>query len=276
MSYERPLHKFEPQFRTMRNLIDLCDQAGSASSRMITFQLVSSIAVVGHHPFLTGQPLVPEQQVRLESVLPMGYGEAKYVCETLLDTTLGRYTSHFRTMSVRLGQVAGSSTSGYWNTQEHLSFLVKSSQTLRCLPDFDGILSWTPVDQVAGILSDLLLQSASIPHSIYHIDNPVRQAWRDMVRTWATALDISQKSIVPYSEWALRVRRYSGSVERDNPAHKLIDFLDKNFLRMSCGGLLLDTTHTTEHSPTLAAVGPVDETCALGYIAYWKDVDFLS
>ncbi|KAK4555343.1 hypothetical protein LTR86_007640 [Recurvomyces mirabilis] len=276
MSYERPLHKFEPQFFTMRNLIDLCNDAGAASSRVITFQFISSIAVVGHHPFLTGQSLVPEQQVQIESVLPMGYGDAKYVCETLLDTTLGRHQSHFRAMSVRLGQVAGSSTSGYWNTQEHLSFLVKSSHTLRCLPDFDGVLSWTPVDQVAGTLSDLILQNVSTPYQIYHIDNPVRQPWRDMVSIWASALDISQDNIVSYSEWASRVRHFSGPVKQDNPAHKLIDFLDQNFFRMSCGGLLLDTTHAREHSPTLAAVESVNEKCALGYIAFWRDVGFLS
>ena len=185
-------------------------------------------------------------------------------------------------MCVRLGQVAGSSKTGYWNSLEHLSFLVKSSQTLRALPDFSGQLSWTPVDVVASTLAELALGSvsgspaASPPYPIYHIDNPVRQPWQDMVSVLARALDIPLANVLPFTEWVRRVRRFPGSVEKDNPAFKLIDFLDENFLRMSCGGLLLDTAHTRQHSPTLAALGPVSDEMAEGYVRYWKRTGFLA
>ena len=276
MSGNRPIHRFEAQFQVMRNLIDLCWEAAVAKLRRISFLFISSIAVVGHQPLWSGDPLVPEERVSIESVLPNGYGDAKYACERMLAATLGQDTQHFRTMSVRLGQVAGSSKTGYWNTLEHLSFLVKSSQTLRALPDFDGQLSWTPVDLVAASLSDLLFQSTSIPDPVYHIDNPVRQPWRSMISLWATALDVPQCNIIPFDEWVRRVRHFPGSVEKDNPAYKLVDFLDSNFLRMSCGGLLLDTTRAKAHSSTLAAVGPVSDEVALEYIQYWKKVGFLS
>ena len=276
MSGNRPLKRFEPQFQTMRNLIDLCHGARAATSRVVSFQFISSIAVVGHHPLLTGQPIVPEEHVQIASVLPNGYGDAKLVCERMLATTLAKQPKDFRTMSVRLGQVAGNSKTGYWNTQEHLSFLIKSSQTLRCLPDFEGPLSWTPVDLVAGALSDLLLQTASTPYPIYNIDNPVRQPWEDMIRLWASALNIPHKNIIPYPEWVARVRHFPGSVEKDNPAYKLIDFLDDNFRRMSCGGLLLATDHAEEHSPTLVSVGPVSAQSALGFINFWRETGFLS
>ncbi len=276
MSGNRPIHRFEAQFQGMRNLINLCHEANAATSRIISFQFISSIAVVGHQPLWSGNSLVREERVSIESVLPNGYGYAKYVCERMLDATLAQHAQHFRAMSVRLGQVAGNSKTGYWNTQEHLSFLVKSSQTLRALPDFDNQLSWTPVDLVAATLSDLLFQTSGPPDPIYHIDNPVRQPWRSMIPIWAAALDIPQSNIVPFDEWVRRVRHFPGSVEKDNPAHKLVEFLDNNFLRMSCGGLLLDTTRARAHSPTLAAVGPVSDKVALGYIQYWKEIDFLS
>lgn len=276
MSGNRPIYRFEAQFQVMRNLIDLCYEANAATSRIISFQFISSIAVVGHQPLWSGNALVPEERVSIESVLPNGYGDAKYACERMLDATLHQHARHFRAMSVRLGQVAGSSKTGYWNTQEHLSFLVKSSQTLRALPNFDNQLSWTPVDLVAATLSDLLFRSSGHPDPIYHIDNPVRQPWRSMIPVWAAALDIPQSNIISFDEWVRRVRHFPGSVEKDNPAYKLVEFLDSNFLRMSCGGLLLDTTRAKAHSSTLAAAGPVSDEVALGYIQYWKKVGFLS
>ena len=276
MSGNRPVHRFEAQFEVMRNLINLCHEANAATSRMVSFQFISSIAVVGHQPLWSGDPLVREEPVDIESVLPNGYGDAKFACERILDATLGQHTRHFRAMSVRLGQVAGNSKTGYWNTQEHLSFLVKSCQTLRALPAFENQLSWTPVDLVAATLSDLLFQSDAFPSPIYHIDNPMRQPWRSMILVWAAALGIPHSHIIPFHEWVRRVRHFPGSVEKDNPAFKLVEFLDGNFLRMSCGGLLLDTTRAEAHSSTLASVGPVSDEIALGYIQYWKKVGFLS
>lgn len=281
MSGVRPIRGFEAQFAVMRNLIDLVRDA-ACISQPITFQFISSIAVVGHYPLWSGEVHVPEERVGIESILPNGYGEAKYVCERMLDATLHKHPSNFRAMCVRLGQVAGSSKTGYWNSLEHLSFLVKSSQTLHALPDFSGQLSWTSVDVVASTLAELVLGSvsdfpaASTPYPIYHIDNPTRQPWQDMVRVLARALDIPLANVLPFVEWVRRVRHFPGSVEKDNPAFKLIDFLDENFLRMFCGGLLLDTVHARQHSPTLAALGPVSDETAEGYIQYWKRTGFLS
>lgn len=281
MSGVRTVRRFEAQFAVMRNLIDLARDA-ACMSRTIAFQFISSIAVVGHYPLRSGEVRVPEERVGIESILPNGYGDAKYVCERMLDATLHRSPSHFRAMCVRLGQVAGSSKTGYWNALEHLSFLIKSSQTLRALPDFNGQLSWTPVDAVASILAELALDTgpytsaAGTTYPIYHIDNPVRQPWKDMIPVLAHALGIPLAHVVPFNEWVRRVRHFPGSVDKDNPAYKLIDFLDENFLRMSCGGLLLDTSHARQHSPTLAAQGPVSEETAEGYIRYWKRTGFLS
>lgn len=276
MSGKRPLKGFELQFQVMRNLIDfvrdIACKRGDGSK--VSLQFISSIATVGHYPLWTGKINVPEERMTIESVLPNGYGDAKFVCERMLDETLHKYPDRFRVMAVRLGQVAGSKTSGYWNPAEHLSFLIKSSQTLKALPDFNGLLSWTPVNDVAATLGDLLLSDNS-PCPIYHIDNPVRQPWGDMIPVLADALDIPRNNVIPFGEWVKRVRNFPGSVELDNPAAKLIEFLDGNFIRMSCGGLLLDTTKSRKHSKTLANVGPVGEDTARNYVQAWKEMGFL-
>ena len=276
MSGKRPVKGFELQFQVFRNLIEFARNLACRRTMgsKVSFQFISSIATVGHYPLWSGNVNVPEERMTIESILPNGYGDAKFVCEKMLDETLHKYPNSFRAMTVRLGQVAGSKTSGYWNPAEHLSFLIKSSQTLKALPDFDGLLSWTPVNDVAATLADLLLAD-DLPYPIYHIDNPVRQPWRDMTAILADALDIPHENLIPFDEWVKRVRNFPGSVELDNPAAKLIEFLDGNFARMSCGGLLLDTANSRERSKTMANVGPVSEEVTKRYVAAWKDMGFL-
>jgi thioester reductase-like protein len=280
MSGKRPLKGFESQFAVMRNLVDLaanmsaCQSAGPGFK--VSFQFVSSIATVGHYPLIANHDVhVPEEHTCVEAVLPNGYGDAKFVCESILDKTLHQYRDRFRAMSVRLGQVAGSSSTGYWNNMEHFSFMVKSAQTLRSLPELDGPLSWTPVDQVAGTLADLVLYNKGNSYPVYHIDNSIRQPWKEMTAILAEALDVPKQGIIPFEDWIRRVRAFPGAVQWDNPAAMLIDFLEHDFQRMSCGGVLLATDKAREHSPTLRTVGPVSANVARKYVQSWKEKGFL-
>ncbi|KAI0010253.1 hypothetical protein F4779DRAFT_616829 [Xylariaceae sp. FL0662B] len=282
MNAKWPLRNFEPQFHIMRNLLTLAREISSrrvaSADARVTFQFISSIATVGHRPLWSGEAVVPEERMTIASVLPTGYGDAKYACERMLDATLHRHPGRFRAMVVRPGQIAGSSTSGYWNPMEHLSFLVKSSQTLGALPAFDGLLSWTPVDVVARTIADLADARTSC-YPVYHVDNPIRQPWRDMIPVLADALDLPVNTgVIPFRDWVRRVRdrpRRVDGPEGENPAFLLIDFLDDNFLRMSCGGLLLDTKKAREHSRTLADTGPVGDEVARLFVQSWKDMGFL-
>lgn len=286
MSGTRPVGAFEPQLRAMRNLVDLAREMAMASSRdaahphsaRVGFQFVSSIGVVGCHS--GDEPRVPEGRVPLSATLPSGYAEAKWVCERMLDETLHRYPGLFRPMAVRPGQIAGSSTSGFWNPVEHFAFLVKSAQALRAWPDLDGILQWIPVDRCAGVIADLLKIGfpTHVPddYPVYHIDNPVGQQWKAMSPVLAAALDIPPHDIIPFKSWIRQVRRSPLLPETENPAARLVDFLDSHFERMSCGGLVLDTTRAKEHSETMANEGPVSAELARLYVAAWKKMGFLN
>jgi len=135
-------------------------------------------------------------------------------------------------------------------------------------------LSWCPVNDVAAILSDLLI-SENTRHFIYHIENPARQAWPAMITTLADALDVPIANIVPFHEWIRPVRQFPGSLDTDNPAGRLADFLEENYIRMSCGGLILDTSNTREYSITLRHQKPVSEDLVRKYIRKWKEMGFL-
>lgn len=128
---------------------------------------------------------------------------------------------------------------------------------------------------MAAALSELLLLPTR-PQPIYHIDNPVQQPWSEMVQMLATALDIPQSNIIPFDDWVTRVRRSPLAPETDNPAARLIDFLEFHFRRMSCGGLLLDLSKACMDSPALAAVGPVGEDVVRKYVSSWKAMGFLA
>ncbi len=271
MSVKRPLAGFEPQFAVMRNLIDLASAiaAKRAEGFRVGFQLVSSISVVGNY----NGSRVPEDRVNIDALLPVGYAEAKWGCERMLDETLHKYPQHFRAMTVRLGQIAGSKVSGYWNPMEHFGFLIKSSQTLNALPDVDGTAYWTPVNDIAGTLADLNLADHRSPcYPFYHIENPVGQPWKELNVILADALKIPRQNLIPLEEWTQRVRV---APQRNNPASALVDFLDTNYLRMSCGGLVLDPKNAIEHSSTLAAVGPLSKEVVRRYIYVWKEIGFL-
>jgi len=127
---------------------------------------------------------------------------------------------------------------------------------------------------MAAALSELLLSEVT-PYPIYHIDNPVQQLWREMIIILANALNVPTENIIPFRDWVSKVRRSPLSIETDNPAGKLIDFLDDHFIRMSCGGLILDTKKSCEHSESLAAVGPVSAEVAKKYVRTWEDMGFL-
>ena len=277
MSGKLPLKGFSLQFQYMRNLIDLARDIAvrQVSGSKVGFQLVSSIATVGYYPLWTGKAHIPEKSTSVEAVLPNGYGEAKFVCERMLGETLHNYPALFRPQTVRLGQVAGSRSSGYWNHMEHFSFIVKSAQTLKALPDLDGLLSWTTVNDVAATMSDLLLSNTP-SYPFYHIDNPVRQPWKEMIPILADALEVPHERIIPFAEWLRRVKVFPGLVEWENPAAKLVEFLNDDFVRMSCGGVLMETAKTWEHSQSFRGVGPVEPDVVRQYVRAWKKAGFLS
>lgn len=147
---------------------------------------------------------------------------------------------------------------------------------LNAIPDLHGLLSWTPVDDVAATIADLI-GIDECPYAIYNIDNPVRQQWVDMIPVLADALSIPRANIVPFDDWVALVRQCEADGQNTiNPASMLIDFLEHNFQRMSCGGLLLDTTNTQQHSESLRNVRPVSEEVTRRFVQAWKDMRFLS
>ncbi|KAK0762039.1 hypothetical protein N5P37_004839 [Trichoderma harzianum] len=275
MSLTRTTKAYEPQFQVMRNLIDLARDCVNLrpDSFQFSFQFISSIGAVGYYPLWTGQFLAPELPTTADTALPVGYADAKIVCERMLEETLRLYPNKFRAMAVRIAQITGSRTNGYWNPVEHFSFFVKSAQFLRSLPDLKGTLSWSPVNDVADSLLDILTSNMD-PYPIYHIENPARQPWPEMITLLSSELGVPSDRIVPYEQWLKEVKSCDASTT-ENPAKQLMSFWETHFLRMSTGPLILDTKHSREHSKTMRESGPVESELVKRYIQRWKQSGFL-
>jgi hypothetical protein len=98
-----------------------------------------------------------------------------------------------------------------------------------------------------------------------------------MITVLSDALNIPQANVIPYGQWLQQVRQCPPDLAAsENPAARLLGFFETEFLRMSCGGMILDTTHSREHSATLKGLGAIDRELVMKYIQAWKDSGFLS
>lgn len=127
---------------------------------------------------------------------------------------------------------------------------------------------------MAATLGELLL-NPTLAYPIYHIENPKRQSWRDMIAVFADLLHLPRGKIIPFDEWIRRVRDSSSVSVSENPAIMLSDFFDTDFMRMSSGGVIMNTDHSVEHSATLRDMRPVSRDIVAKYVQRWRDDGFL-
>ena len=74
---------------------------------------------------------VKEEPVHPSVASGMGYSESKWVAECILDFASKK--TPLQPISIRVGQLTGHA-SGVWSQAEWFPLLVRTSQSLRCLP----------------------------------------------------------------------------------------------------------------------------------------------
>lgn len=290
MDFNRSLESFEPHFQATRNLVSLSLAANAADRRNVPRILfTSSVAVVGRYPALHGAGMIPETVMPDPDVTDhFGYPEAKWVCEQMLTEAQRVYSGRIETIIVRVGQLTGSESSGAWSPKEHFPSILKSAQTIGSLPAVQGVgpsppslplyistlltrkqtLSWIPVDRAAKVIVELLLQPAAA-EPVYHLENPVRQPWADVLSLLSNALGLA--AVIPYEQWLDQVRALD-----DDAAGRLVKFLEEEFVSMASGTVVLDTKNARAASKTLAACGGIGESHVQLYVKYWRSVGHLA
>jgi thioester reductase-like protein len=277
MDFNRLLPSFEAQFQGLRNLLGLCRDVHTCRPLVRPkFVFVSSIAVVGKYPEVHGERIVPEIIMSENDCTDdFGYAQAKLVCERIIERAALAYRSEFHANVVRVGQMTGAKMTGLWNVSEHFPALVKSSQLISSLPKLYGTLSWIPVDYAAQVLVELVFASSS-KQFIFHLENPIRQSWHEVLTTIASELKIAETSFLPYGEWLARVLAVPDDRIDKNPAKNLAVFFAKDFEHMASGEIVMDTGKAREVSGCLRGTNAIDKDLIAAYVARWHEAGFLN
>lgn len=141
LNFKWTLKSFQGQFTLVQNLTQLARDAHKINrSQRTRLVFLSSIAVVGRYQAITGTRLIPEVPIKdFRCTNPFGYGQAKLVCEKMLESAASSYPTEIETVSVRIGQMSAAQKTGFWSTAEHIPALVKTSQTIGCFPYLKGV-----------------------------------------------------------------------------------------------------------------------------------------
>ena len=140
MDFKMMLPSFKGQFETLRNLLDLAVDASKFAFKRPRLLFVSSVATVGRYKHVYGQNQIPEiPMVDEKCTNAFGYGEAKLVCERMIENARFTHGSLIDVSLVRLGQITGSRETGHWNSKEHIPAMIKSSQRISALPRMSGV-----------------------------------------------------------------------------------------------------------------------------------------
>ena len=144
MDFKLKIESLEPQIKTVRDLVELARLAHQKRPAMKPrLAIASSIATVGRYSELS--PLgavVPE--IPMEdpaATLPIGYAHAKWCCEKVVESAQQAIPHEIESMIVRIGQLSGSQSTGFWSHKEHLPALIKACQDIRAVPDLQGVSS---------------------------------------------------------------------------------------------------------------------------------------
>ncbi|GAP82675.2 putative L-aminoadipate-semialdehyde dehydrogenase large subunit [Rosellinia necatrix] len=277
MDFHRRLESFRPHIKLLQTLVGLAQQASTVRDAEDPIRLLfsSSIAVVRYYAEIAEKnksehfgTTVPEFAVQDPLVaVPMGYAEAKWVCEIYLDH-VAKHVPGVEPVVVRVGQLSGpEGTPGTWKTDEHMPTLIQASQKIGAFPDLEGAASWMPVDRAAHALNEILL-SEGATDSFLHLENPVRQPLRDVFTIMAHELRLSRPFVIPFDQWLERVTK-SGEIR------SLESFFKDHFHELAGGAVTLDTVKGRAMSKCLKGSGALEKELIIEYLQRWRHEGFL-
>ncbi|KAM4061584.1 male sterility protein [Hirsutella rhossiliensis] len=264
---------FEPHIRGVRRLVDFA----SAAAKRVSIIFISSVSTAAAW---TSPDPVPERSLDDMAMAEMGYGRSKMAGSMILDAAAAR--SGVPAASVRVGQVAGPrGLKGMWNKQEYLPSLIASSVYLGVLPDSlgsGGVVDWTPVEDIAGLVLDVsgvtVRQPISAISGYFHGVNPAKTTWGVLAPVLAQYYQGRIRKLVGMGEWvdALRASESASADVDKNPAIKLLDTYEAMYQASEAGQghVDFDMTRTVSHSPTAANLSAVTVDLVKNWCAQWN------
>ncbi|KAJ5718426.1 NRPS-like enzyme [Penicillium malachiteum] len=216
VNFNKTLESFEPQLIGVTNLLRLVEESPRAS-----FHFVSSVAADTYY----GEKMMDRKNDICEApkysgsqALPYGYAESKFVAEGLCELSVKHSGS--RVVIYRVGQLGGPSTmkGEMWNPRDWFPSLVRSSKTMKILPDSLGLISvdWLPIDTAAQVMAELIdghfekkkTKRAELAQ-YYEVYNSHATDWSTLAPLVARACDAK---IVPLDKWVRRLESQAANL----------------------------------------------------------------
>jgi thioester reductase-like protein len=250
----------------VRHLLDLALSASRSDPPRFAY-CSSTASILNSAPDSSGN--LPERiQSDPSSASPLGYSRSKWVAEHICLSAHNSTNLYGRIAVVRVGQLAGDSVSGVWNTKEAWPMMLSTARLIKCLPDLGAEpLDWLPVDIAARAFVQITEQQGGMDADmpVYHVLNPhLEPTWKQML-AW-----ISKKAefeIVQPGEWVKRLEACDGS---KHSAMKLLGLWKEAYGGEDAGGdtggdkqrARFDMQETKRRVDVLRDVKPLDE----GYV----------
>lgn len=136
------------------------------------------------------------------------------------------------------------------------------------------------MDDAAAAMADLILAPAPADRDVaqplvFHIENPIRQSWEDVLDIIGNELSLPSESRLSYSQWIDKVFAHPDDQIEENPAKKMEAFFQGDFEHMSGGQVVMSTDRSRACSDTLRVSRPVGDDLVKAYVAGWRETGFL-
>ncbi|KAK6068577.1 hypothetical protein SCUP234_11121 [Seiridium cupressi] len=197
------LPSFDAAFKSLHNLIELAFRARSLQ-RSRKPRLLFTSSIPTVGKYPSVKGEAPVPEVFVEdSLCTLGLGYAK--AKLVCEKMIERAASEFPEMEAGFARLGqiSGASSGYWNADEHFVAVCASSVKVKKLSDLHG-------------------------------------NWEDVIGLLSKELQIPSSSIIPVDGWLSLVE---SAGEYKNPARGLAHFLAEDFIKMSRGSVVLDTTN---------------------------------
>lgn len=122
------------------------------------------------------------------------------------------------------------------------------------------------MDAAADTLIEIMLRSSSL-ELIYHVENPIRQPWHDVLVILSKELSLNDNTLSSLDKWLTSIKSMNDDAASTD---LLVEFFEKDFQHMSGGGIVLDTRVSRAVSPTLQQVDFVGDELVATYVRQWK------
>lgn len=272
VNFNMNLESFEPNIASVAHLLRLA-KSPTKKDESRAFVFISSIAAVGGVRGAHGaeERFYPDMK---EASPFNGYGESKWVSEQIC----AEASSSARVL--RVGQIAGDTKHGVWNTAEAIPAIVQTGLTIGALPKLEGArntLRWLPSDTTAAVIADLTILPTS--GRVFHVISPHTLTWNEDVLPAIEKAGIKAR-VVPQGEWVRILEQSDSDIER-NPPYKLIEHFRVSYGDLSDGKLheereernkdlgKMDFTQTLKNSPSLKHAPLVDSAVVEKYVRFW-------